>query len=148
MQQFFNQHIFKLEQEEYTKEKIPWQSITFHSFLFLLLHYLLFLFTFSILLLSLFFLLLYEWGIAFVDNQECLELVEKRPVGLLSLLDEECKFPNGSDATFLDKVNQKFAKHKNFATPKRSRTSFIIKHYAGEVCKFINIKKNNIKNFK
>lgn len=56
LQQFFNHHIFKLEQEEYTKEKIPWQSINF------------------------------------IDNQECLDLIEKRPVGVLSLLDEVGNF--------------------------------------------------------
>lgn len=30
LQFYFNKHIFKLEQQEYAKEKIQWQNITFN----------------------------------------------------------------------------------------------------------------------
>ena len=34
-----------------------------------------------------------EWSsVSFVDNQECLDLVAKKPTGLLQLLDEECRY--------------------------------------------------------
>lgn len=97
MQQYFNQHIFKLEQEEYTREKVPWDSIPF------------------------------------VDNQECLDLIEKKPLCLLSMLDEECKFPSGSDASWLTKLHQTLEKHKYYVKPRLSRTAFGVNHYAGEV---------------
>ncbi|KXS10692.1 myosin [Gonapodya prolifera JEL478] len=61
LQSFFNLQIFKLEQEEYQRESIPWQSIDF------------------------------------VDNQPCIDLLCKKPIGLLSLLDEESNFPKGTD---------------------------------------------------
>ena len=31
LQFYFNKHIFKLEQQEYTKERINWTSISFHD---------------------------------------------------------------------------------------------------------------------
>ena len=33
-----------------------------------------------------------EWSsVSFIDNQECLDLIAKKPTGLLPLLDEECR---------------------------------------------------------
>ncbi|KAJ0730134.1 putative myosin ATPase [Helianthus annuus] len=52
LQQHFNQHVFKMEQEEYTKEEIDWSYIQFE------------------------------------DNQDILDLIEKKPGGILALLDE------------------------------------------------------------
>lgn len=54
LQQQFNQHVFKLEQEEYIKEEIEWKMIDFY------------------------------------DNQPCIDLIESK-LGILDLLDEECK---------------------------------------------------------
>lgn len=56
-------------------------------------------------------------------------------MGLISLLDEECKFPKGTDKTFLEKIHANFGngKHPFYEQPRRSHTTFIIKHYAGEV---------------
>lgn len=54
LQQQFNLHVFKLEQEEYIKEEIEWKMIDFY------------------------------------DNQPCIDLIEAK-LGILSLLDEECK---------------------------------------------------------
>ena len=34
-----------------------------------------------------------EWSsVSFIDNQECLDLIAKKPIGLLPLLDEECRY--------------------------------------------------------
>lgn len=38
-----------------------------------------------------------DWSyITFVDNQDVLDLIEKRPLGILDLLDEQCRFPRVS----------------------------------------------------
>ena len=35
-----------------------------------------------------------DWSyIDFVDNQDVLDLIEKKPLGILDLLDEQCRFP-------------------------------------------------------
>lgn len=48
-----------------------------------------------------------DWArVEFEDNQDCLNLFEKRPLWLLSLLDEESTFPNGTDLTFANKLKQ------------------------------------------
>ncbi|XP_010937148.1 myosin-17 isoform X2 [Elaeis guineensis] len=97
LQQHFNQHVFKMEQEEYTKEEINWSYIEF------------------------------------VDNQDVLDLIEKKPGGIIALLDEACMFPKSTHETFAQKLYQMFKNNKRFSKPKLSRTDFTISHYAGEV---------------
>ncbi|KAL3825345.1 hypothetical protein ACJIZ3_021374 [Penstemon smallii] len=97
LQQHFNQHVFKMEQEDYEKEEINWSYIEF------------------------------------VDNQDVLDLIEKKPGGIIALLDEACMFPKSTHETFAQKLYQTFPKHKRFIKPKLSRTNFTISHYAGEV---------------
>ncbi|KAK4431206.1 Myosin-11 [Sesamum alatum] len=97
LQQHFNQHVFKMEQEEYTKEEINWSYIEF------------------------------------VDNQDVLDLIEKKPGGIVALLDEACMFPKSTHETFSNKLYQTFKNNKRFIKPKLSRTNFTIAHYAGEV---------------
>ncbi|XP_029126576.1 myosin-7 [Cajanus cajan] len=97
LQQHFNQHVFKMEQEEYTKEEIDWSYIEF------------------------------------VDNQDVLDLIEKKPGGVIALLDEACMFPRSTHETFAEKLYQTFKDNKRFSKPKLSRTDFTINHYAGDV---------------
>eukprot|EP00252_Welwitschia_mirabilis_P023077 TRINITY_DN6431_c0_g2_i1.p1 TRINITY_DN6431_c0_g2~~TRINITY_DN6431_c0_g2_i1.p1 ORF type:complete len:1401 (-),score=360.91 TRINITY_DN6431_c0_g2_i1:660-4529(-) len=97
LQQHFNQHVFKMEQEEYKKEEINWSYIEF------------------------------------VDNQDVLDLIEKKPGGIISLLDEACMFPRSTHETFAQKLYQTFKNHTRFSKPKLSRTNFTIVHYAGDV---------------
>ncbi|KAF7837384.1 myosin-7-like isoform X11 [Senna tora] len=97
LQQHFNQHVFKMEQEEYTKEEINWSYIEF------------------------------------IDNQDVLDLVEKKPGGIIALLDEACMFPRSTHETFAEKLYQTFKDNKRFSKPKLSRTDFTICHYAGDV---------------
>ncbi|KAL6499542.1 hypothetical protein OROGR_027452 [Orobanche gracilis] len=97
LQQHFNQHVFKMEQEEYIKEDINWSYIEY------------------------------------VDNQDVLDLIEKKPGGIIALLDEACMFPRSTHETFAEKLYQTFKSHKRFVKPKLSRTDFTIAHYAGEV---------------
>jgi hypothetical protein len=55
------------------------------------------------------------------------------PPGLLSLLDEECRFPKSTDLTFLQKICTQHGKCRYLERPKTSQTAFIVKHYAGNV---------------
>jgi myosin-7 len=52
---------------------------------------------------------------------------------VLALLDEESRFPKGTDESFLKKINEAHNKHKNYEMPRRKGINFIIKHYAGDV---------------
>ncbi|VDL69878.1 unnamed protein product [Nippostrongylus brasiliensis] len=103
LQQFFNHHMFVLEQEEYEREGIQWQFIDFG-----------------------------------LDLQACIDLIEK-PLGIISMLDEECIVPKATDATYVDKLmNQHHGKHPNFQKAKppkgnQAPAHFAIVHYAGTV---------------
>jgi myosin heavy subunit len=44
--------------------------------------------------------------VEFVDNQPCLDVIEKRPTGILCMVDEELRLPKGSDAQLLTKMHQ------------------------------------------
>ncbi|KAF9623991.1 hypothetical protein IFM89_007689 [Coptis chinensis] len=95
LQQHFNRHLFKLEQEEYIQDGIDWAKVDFE------------------------------------DNQDCLNLFERKPLGLLSLLDEESTFPNGSDLTFANKLKQHLNSNPCFRGERDK--AFSVFHYAGEV---------------
>ncbi|CAL8294783.1 unnamed protein product [Boreogadus saida] len=97
LQQQFNLHVFKLEQEEYMKEEIPWSLIDFS------------------------------------DNEPCIRLIEAR-MGVLDLLDEECRMPKGSDDTWVQKLYTTLLKQNvHFDKPRLSNTAFIIHHFADKV---------------
>ncbi|XP_078142481.1 unconventional myosin-Vb isoform X1 [Centroberyx gerrardi] len=96
LQQQFNSHVFKLEQEEYMKEQIPWTLIDFY------------------------------------DNQPCIDLIEAK-LGVLDLLDEECKVPKGTDQNWAQKLYGKHSSSAHFQKPRMSNTSFIIVHFADKV---------------
>ena len=80
-----------------------------------------------------------EWSfINFSDNQPCIDLIEIRG-GLLDLLDEECRFPNGGDQSFLDKIKAEIPKNGSDISgylgkdPLELPTTFTIKHFAYDV---------------
>ncbi|XP_074276435.1 myosin-15 isoform X2 [Silene latifolia] len=97
LQQHFNEHVFKMEQEEYNKEEINWSYIEF------------------------------------VDNQDVLDLIEKKPIGIIALLDEACMFPKSTHETFANKLFQNFPSHPRLERAKFSQTDFGLSHYAGKV---------------
>ncbi|CAK7346446.1 unnamed protein product [Dovyalis caffra] len=75
-----------------------------------------------------------DWSyVEFVDNQDVLDLIEKKPGGIIALLDEACMFPKSTHETFAQKLYQTFKDHKRFLKPKLTRSDFTIVHYAGEV---------------
>ncbi|XP_032055366.1 myosin-1B-like isoform X3 [Aythya fuligula] len=102
LQQFFNHHMFVLEQEEYKKEGIDWEFIDFG-----------------------------------MDLAACIELIEK-PMGIFSILEEECMFPKATDTSFKNKLyDQHLGKSNNFQKPKpgkgKAEAHFSLVHYAGTV---------------
>ncbi|MEQ2168196.1 adenine DNA glycosylase Myh1 [Goodea atripinnis] len=102
LQQFFNHHMFVLEQEEYKKEGIEWEFIDFG-----------------------------------MDLAACIELIEK-PMGIFSILEEECMFPKSSDTSFKNKLyDQHLGKNNCFLKPKvvkgKPEAHFTLVHYAGNV---------------
>ena len=44
-------------------------------------------------------------NVPYIDNAPVLALLAERPFGLLNLLDEEVRVPQGSDAKWLEKVS-------------------------------------------
>lgn len=56
----------------------------------------------------------------------------QKPLGLLSLLDEESTFPNGTDLTFANKLKQHLNSNPCFKGDRGK--AFTVCHYAGEVC--------------
>uniref|UniRef100_A0A914QVM1 Myosin motor domain-containing protein n=1 Tax=Panagrolaimus davidi TaxID=227884 RepID=A0A914QVM1_9BILA len=82
--------------------------------------------------------------IEYTDNQDCIELFEDKPTGLLDLLDEEARLPTPSSQHFTDCVHRAQKNHFRLSTPRKSRLrehrdmrddeGFLIRHYAGTVC--------------
>uniref|UniRef100_A0A6Q2YKK3 Myosin, heavy chain 7B, cardiac muscle, beta a n=1 Tax=Esox lucius TaxID=8010 RepID=A0A6Q2YKK3_ESOLU len=103
LQQYFNHHMFILEQEEYKRECIEWTFIDFG-----------------------------------LDLQACIDLIEK-PLGIMSIMEEECMFPKATDASFKAKLyDNHIGKSANFQKPRPDKkrkyeTHFELIHYAGVV---------------
>eukprot|EP00873_Tetraselmis_striata_P040360 jgi/Tetstr1/460624/TSEL_005822.t1 len=77
-----------------------------------------------------------DWSyIEFVDNQDVLDLIEKKPGGILDTLDEQCRFPTATAADLALKLYQgdMIKGSARFSKPKLSQTAFTIDHYAGNV---------------
>lgn len=99
LQQQFTHHVFKLQQEEYTKEGIEWSFITFQ------------------------------------DNQPCIDVIENRN-GILSLLDEQCRLPSGSDQAWAEKMFHSLTVppfNKVFKKGRFGNDKFVVSHYALDV---------------
>ena len=66
------------------------------------------------------------------SNGATLQLLEGR-IGLLALLNEQCRLPRGDDATFVAAVRSTHASHPSLRAPKLPQTVFVVAHYAGQV---------------
>uniref|UniRef100_A0A663NEZ7 Unconventional myosin-VI n=1 Tax=Athene cunicularia TaxID=194338 RepID=A0A663NEZ7_ATHCN len=82
--------------------------------------------------------------VRYVDNQDCIDLIEAKLIGLLDILDEENRLPQPSDQHFTSVVHQKHKDHFRLSIPRKSKLAvhrnirddegFIIRHFAGAVC--------------
>lgn len=68
-----------------------------------------------------------------MDNKPLLDLCFARPIGIFSLLDEECRFPKATDETLIQKYATQFNGNGNYVPSKTSEACFTINHYAGNV---------------
>ncbi|XP_009892538.1 PREDICTED: myosin-IIIb-like [Charadrius vociferus] len=71
--------------------------------------------------------------ITFNNNEPILKLLLAKPLGLLSLLDEQSAFPQATDKTFVDKLNSSFKGNLHFQPGRGHVLGFSILHYAGKV---------------
>ena len=99
LQQHFNKHVFKMEQQEYEREGILWKFISFP------------------------------------DNQDVLDLIDMKRVGILALLDEQCIVEWGSDDKFVQQLYTRCGQHDRFeaTAQKQAYRKFSVEHYAGYV---------------
>ncbi|KAL6485730.1 hypothetical protein MHYP_G00051220 [Metynnis hypsauchen] len=82
--------------------------------------------------------------VKYVDNQDCIDLVEAKLVGILDILDEENRLPQPSDQHFTETVHNKHKNHFRLTVPRKSKLTvhrnvrddegFIVRHFAGAVC--------------
>ncbi|GJU67184.1 myosin-2 isoform X1 [Tanacetum coccineum] len=78
----------------------------------------------------------YEWEgirwkkVEFEDNEECLDLFEKKPMGLISILDEDSNSTKATDVTFTDKIKRQLSSNSCFSCEKET---FRVRHSAREV---------------
>lgn len=73
--------------------------------------------------------------VEFKDNQLCLDLIQKPPMGLLPLLEEQMLLKRKTTDKQLLTIyhGNHLDKHANYAKPRFECDEFIIRHYAGEV---------------
>lgn len=75
-----------------------------------------------------------DWSyIEFIDNQDILDVIERRANGIISLLDESCMLGSSTDEHFVHKLYSSLQNDTRFSKPKLTQTAFTLSHYAGEV---------------
>ncbi len=120
--------MFVLEQEEYKKEGIIWEFIDFGMDLAACIELIEKVFTGL-------------WNYSFPFSKVyilIINIIYKQPMGIFSILEEECMFPKASDASFKNKLyDQHLGKNNAFQKPKpakgKAEAHFSLVHYAGTV---------------
>jgi myosin V len=73
--------------------------------------------------------------ISFPDNQDVLDLIDKKHIGVMALLDEQCILPKSTDEKFTRYIYARCDKHPRFSATSAQRVDYVfsIEHYAGYV---------------
>lgn len=113
LQQQFNDFVFKHEQSIYAKEKINWSFIDFPS--------------------NASTVELIDGGIG--GSSGTAGSKEEAKMGILAILDDECRLPKGNDQGFASKLYDSCGSRDRFEASKaqRVRGEFVVHHYAGAV---------------
>jgi myosin-5 len=83
-----------------------------------------------------------EWAfISFPDNQDCLDTIQQKKIGILSMLDDECRLPKGSDKNWAKRMYEEHlgknevSENTRFSATKmqQAKAIFCIRHFAGIV---------------
>jgi len=85
-----------------------------------------------------------EWAfIEFPDNQDCLDTIQAPKFGILSMLDDECRLPKGSDRNWANRMYEQYVPEKNqtvsdntrfhASNVQKAKAIFCVRHFAGVV---------------
>ena len=77
-----------------------------------------------------------DWSfIEFPENQDVLDLIDKRGSGILNILDDQCRAPGTSDKSFASDMYNKCNGHVRFRANRKqvALSQFEVHHYAGPV---------------
>eukprot|EP00751_Fragilariopsis_kerguelensis_P003632 CAMPEP_0170814840 /NCGR_PEP_ID=MMETSP0733-20121128/37986_1 /TAXON_ID=186038 /ORGANISM="Fragilariopsis kerguelensis, Strain L26-C5" /LENGTH=1580 /DNA_ID=CAMNT_0011173051 /DNA_START=245 /DNA_END=4987 /DNA_ORIENTATION=+ len=85
-----------------------------------------------------------EWAfISFPDNQDCLDTIQQKKIGILAMLDDECRLPRGSDRNWCTRMSKQWLPEKGQTISENTRfqatqmqqgrATFCVRHFAGLV---------------
>lgn len=85
-----------------------------------------------------------DWAfIEFPDNQDCLDTIQAPKIGILSMLDDECRLPKGSDRNWAKRMYEQYVPGKTQTVSENTRFQatnvqkakaiFCVRHFAGLV---------------
>lgn len=84
-----------------------------------------------------------SWAfIEFPDNQDCLDTIQAPKVGILSMLDDECRLPKGSDRNWAKRMYDYYVPDKETVSEntrfhatniQKAKAIFCVRHFAGLV---------------
>ena len=110
LQQSFNAHVFKAEQDEYASEGIAWSYIEFID---------------------------NQDVLDLLEGTELSDITSNhivgKHVGIFPMIDEACRLPRATSHDLAISLRTKLENHPRFLAPKRDQYSFTVNHYAGEV---------------
>ena len=141
LQKYFNDHIFRMEQEDYRREEIAWVPVTYsdNEECLRLLYKVRPPLRLQVELVKLNGMVRAErgrggrggrvgrgaWGVGLGAFQDKLSL--------MSLLDDESSFPSATDDTLVNKFHQRHAANPAYEKFQRNASAFAVNHYAGQV---------------
>lgn len=72
-------------------------------------------------------------NIEFSDNTDCIQLFDKKSIGLFDLLEKESNFTEATDKSLLEKIKKQHQDNPYFKPSPHTEPTFVIQHFAGRV---------------